>query len=87
MPTYDYRCEKCDHVFELFHGMTETPEIECPECGHDKAEKQVGVGLIKTDKPAWDTSEEIKRYINKMQPKRIRDDKAGVNKKFPKGGV
>lgn len=32
MPTYDYRCPN-DHVFEVFHGMTdETPRL-CPECG------------------------------------------------------
>jgi len=33
MPTYDYRCESCGHVFELFHGMTENPAPCCPECG------------------------------------------------------
>lgn len=33
MPTYEYRCESCAHVFELLHGMTEDPAPECPECG------------------------------------------------------
>ena len=33
MPTYDYRCESCGHVFELSHGMTENPAPECPDCG------------------------------------------------------
>ena len=46
MPTYDYRCLN-DHVFEVFHGMTdETPRV-CPECG--AAAKRVpggGAGLL-----------------------------------------
>jgi putative FmdB family regulatory protein len=35
MPTYDYKCEECGHVFEVFHGMNEDPDIECPRCGSD----------------------------------------------------
>ena len=46
MPTYDYRCLN-DHVFEVFHGMSdETPQF-CPECG--AAAKRVpggGAGLL-----------------------------------------
>ena len=33
MPTYDYKCPKCLNVFENFHGITESPEIKCPDCG------------------------------------------------------
>ena len=35
MPNYDYRCEKCSHVFEVFQKMSD-PKLEiCPEaeCG------------------------------------------------------
>lgn len=32
MPHYDYKCEKCDYVFEVFHKMTENPEVFCPKC-------------------------------------------------------
>ena len=33
MPTYDYRCNKCDEVTEHIHLMSENPEIKCPNCG------------------------------------------------------
>lgn len=33
MAVYDYRCTACDTVFEVEHGMTEHPEVSCPECG------------------------------------------------------
>ena len=47
MPTYDYRCKGCGHVFELFHGMSEDPAPECPECGQ-ACERVIsgGAGLI-----------------------------------------
>jgi putative FmdB family regulatory protein len=31
---YDYFCDKCGITEEHMHGMTETPEISCPECGN-----------------------------------------------------
>ncbi|MEJ5186549.1 MAG: FmdB family zinc ribbon protein [Candidatus Geothermincolales bacterium] len=32
MPTYEYKCLECEHVFEEFHSASETRE-ECPRCG------------------------------------------------------
>ena len=43
MPTYDYECEKCGHVFEVFHSMSQTPEIKCEECG-GATRKLIGAG-------------------------------------------
>jgi putative FmdB family regulatory protein len=31
MPTYDYRCRVCDHLFEAQHSMT-APAPVCPAC-------------------------------------------------------
>jgi putative FmdB family regulatory protein len=33
MPTYVYRCDSCDHTFELFQKMSDDPIDICPECG------------------------------------------------------
>ena len=33
MARYDYRCTQCGRVFEVRHGMTERPEVFCPDCG------------------------------------------------------
>ncbi|MBT3193607.1 MAG: zinc ribbon domain-containing protein [Verrucomicrobia bacterium] len=32
MPTYEYECTKCDHVFERFQSMTDEPVKRCPKC-------------------------------------------------------
>ena len=33
MPTYHYRCTKCEHEFEQFQSMADEPLELCPECG------------------------------------------------------
>ena len=47
MPTYDYICNKCDHTFEYFQAMSDTPLENCPEC-KSKVRRLVsgGSGLI-----------------------------------------
>ena len=47
MPTYEYRCTKCEHEFEVFQSMTDAPRKRCPECG-GKVERLIsgGAGLL-----------------------------------------
>ena len=33
MPTYAYRCRKCEHAFEEFHGIRDAKPRKCPRCG------------------------------------------------------
>jgi putative FmdB family regulatory protein len=44
MPTYDYRCEACGHVEEIFHGMSEKPKKTCPKCKKPKLERLISGG-------------------------------------------
>lgn len=32
MPTYVYRCDSCNHQFELYQRMADDPLDTCPEC-------------------------------------------------------
>jgi putative FmdB family regulatory protein len=32
VPTYDYRCTKCGHRFEVFHGIKDESVRRCPRC-------------------------------------------------------
>ncbi len=43
MPTYDYECKKCGHVFELFQNITDEPIDSCPEC-KGKVRRIIGTG-------------------------------------------
>jgi putative FmdB family regulatory protein len=32
MPTYEYKCDKCGHQFEIMQKMSDEPVKNCPEC-------------------------------------------------------
>jgi len=44
MPTYEYRCNACEHEFELFQAMSAGVKKKCPECGKLKLERLIGIG-------------------------------------------
>jgi len=47
MPTYDYKCTSCKHIFEYFQSMNDDPLSVCPECsGEVKRMIGGGSGLI-----------------------------------------
>ena len=47
MPTYQYECESCGHLFEQFQSMTADPLDTCPECeGQVKRLISGGAGFL-----------------------------------------
>lgn len=44
MPTYEYRCENCGHVFEKFQSITSRSARKCPKCGKLKLKRLIGSG-------------------------------------------
>jgi putative FmdB family regulatory protein len=44
MPTYDYKCQACDHEFEKFQPITSSAIRKCPECGKLKVKRLLGTG-------------------------------------------
>jgi putative FmdB family regulatory protein len=44
MPLYEYRCEDCDHGFELL--VRESTTLECPACHGHKLEKLLSVFAV-----------------------------------------
>ena len=44
MPTYDYECTACSHVFEALQSMTEPKLTKCPSCGKEKLARHIGSG-------------------------------------------
>lgn len=45
MPTYDYECGNCGHVFDAFQAMSDDPLKKCPECGKNSLKRLIGGGL------------------------------------------
>ncbi|MEJ6719573.1 MAG: putative FmdB family regulatory protein [Akkermansiaceae bacterium] len=49
MPNYDYKCEKCAHLFEVFQSMNDPKLTDCPQEGCDGPVKRLlgtGAGII-----------------------------------------
>ena len=43
MPTYDYKCLKCEKIFEIFQSMKDEPLKNCPDC-NGKVKRLIGAG-------------------------------------------
>jgi putative FmdB family regulatory protein len=40
MPIYEYKCNRCDHMFEVYRLISERDEdVKCPSCGTAESEK------------------------------------------------
>lgn len=39
MPTYDYKCQSCEHEFEMRQRMSDDPIKVCPECDQEQVQK------------------------------------------------
>jgi putative FmdB family regulatory protein len=49
MPTYEYECQKCGHIFDEFQSITAPPVAYCPQegCGGEaKRRFSPGAGFI-----------------------------------------
>ena len=44
MPTYDYKCKKCDYTFDVFQGMKDLLLKTCPACHTDSLRRLIGTG-------------------------------------------
>jgi putative FmdB family regulatory protein len=44
MPTYEYKCDNCEHTFEEFQSITAQPLKKCPSCGKLKLRRLIGTG-------------------------------------------
>jgi putative FmdB family regulatory protein len=43
VPTYDYECTHCKHIFEHFQNINDPVLTKCPKCGN-KLKRLIGSG-------------------------------------------
>ncbi len=43
MPNYDYECQECGYIFEVFQKITDKPLSKCPKC-QGKVKRLIGKG-------------------------------------------
>ncbi len=92
MPTYDYECGSCRHVFEVFENMTAPGVRDCPKCGKGKARRRIGIGaglvfkgsgFYKTDSRGPDAG--LPEKSIKETDEKFKDTKAKIDSMAEKG--
>lgn len=46
VPTYGYRCDNCDHTFEVLQKMSDDPITECEKCKGEVRRILYPVGIV-----------------------------------------
>ena len=86
MPNYDYRCEKCEQVFEVFQKMSDDKLTVCinEECGGAvKRLLGTGSGVIFKGTGFYETDHRSKSYsdgVSSEKPKETQKDKPAPKK-------
>lgn len=44
MPTYEYKCNHCGHLFEQMQSITAKSLRKCPNCGKSTLRRLIGTG-------------------------------------------
>lgn len=89
MPTYDFRCSKCSHHFEVILPFGSTKRPLCPRCRHAKTEKLIappaihfkGTGFFKTDNRKVTEKKEIKPKESETTKKESSAEEPKTDKK------
>jgi putative FmdB family regulatory protein len=92
MPTYDYECRACGHVFETMHAMSAPALKKCPKCGKLKLVRLIsggagvifkGSGFYQTDYKAKRGGGEPKRSEADTSKSETKSDSKGETKSPP----
>ncbi|HAN32688.1 MAG TPA: FmdB family transcriptional regulator [Myxococcales bacterium] len=57
MPTYVYRCDQCEHHFEVFQRITAAAQADCPQCASAGPKRQISGGTFHLKGAGWYASD------------------------------
>jgi putative FmdB family regulatory protein len=81
MPTYDYRCTRCKHRFELFHSITDDAPKRCPKCRSRAVRVPAGgAGLLFKGSGFYITDNRSKSYRDKARQEKSSEGSPGGGK-------
>lgn len=70
MPTFDYKCKKCENVQEEWHSINANPEVKCTEC-NSECERIIsgGTGFILKGDGFTSASGRMKKQMSEKNKK------------------
>ena len=57
MPAYDYRCQRCQNVFEKNQRISEPAGAKCPSCGVEECTRLITGGTFHLKGSGWYASD------------------------------
>ena len=78
MPTYEYRCSKCQKEFEVFQKITDDPVKKCTECG-GSVERLIAATNFILKGSGWYKSD----YTQPEEPSKTEAPSCGAEKNKP----
>ena len=84
MPTYEYKCLECNHIFEVFQTMSSEPVKECPKC-NGSVKRLIGSGSGPIFKGSGFYQTDYKNNSSNSPSKKKKEDTKGETKKEAKG--
>ncbi len=60
MPLYEYKCNKCEHLFERIQKFSDPPLTVCPKCGGD-VEQLISPPAIQFKGSGWYVTDYAKK--------------------------
>ena len=87
MPIYEYKCQNCEHYFEVLQRISEEPLSTCPECKKNALKKLVSAPNFRLKGEGWyetDFKKDNQKNLagNKEEKESIKDKKS--DEKTPK---
>ena len=83
MPNYDYRCETCDHLFEVFQKMSDPKLKDCPQDSCEGKVKRLlgtGAGVIFKGSGFYQTDYRSDSYKKGAEGDKTPTKKSGASK-------
>jgi putative FmdB family regulatory protein len=81
MPLYEYRCESCQHQFEVIRKFSDPPLETCPSCGAATVVKLLSSPAFQFKGTGW----YITDYARKDSAKSSGEDKDGKSESKSEG--
>jgi putative FmdB family regulatory protein len=77
MPLYEYRCESCEHQFEVIQKFSDAPIAVCPQCGGGPVVKLLSSPAFQFKGSGW----YITDYARKESGKSAGSSDSGASEK------
>ena len=53
MPIYEYQCQACQNQIEALQKISDTPFLDCPQCGEASLKKKVSAAAFRLKGSGW----------------------------------